>query len=280
MKRFEIGDGEKSILVPRRWVAEQEDDETVLLYDPLAKNVELRVSVLSLKAESQDIEEPGREWLVQKARDLGLSAVTTEDMAYITYKEKPEITGRAAERYFEVGFRSHFLLFTVTPKVLEREDRVIRRTVDEVRTMIVTLEERPQGEQWVLEPQQNDIHTIKTQNKIVDEEMRRQGLASKEIASLDRLIQMKPWKIGDHDFWQAAGLKLGSLLRENIPGFHWVIIKDDEGRDPALRFGKTSVLVYPRSMLAKRLHEKESFTVKELFEQVIETVETMVRQGY
>jgi Domain of unknown function (DUF3806) len=278
MKRFEIGDGEKSILVPRRWVAEQEDEETVLLYDPHMKDIQVRISVLSLKSAS--IREPGRVWVEQKANERALRPVTSEDMVYITHEEKPEITGQAPERYFEVGFRNHYILFTITPKLPIWEERIIRRTVDEVREMIISIEERPDGEQWVLEPQQNDIKFLNGQIQLVDRELQRLGLPTDDIYALDQLMERKPWRIDDTEFWQAAGLKLGLLLRNEISGFHWVIVKDDDGRDPALRYSKTSVLVYPRAMLAKRLQTREEFTAASLFDQVIETVEVMVRQGY
>jgi hypothetical protein len=60
----------------------------------------------------------------------------------------------------------------------------------------------------------------------------------------------------------------------------WVIVEDSVGRDPALRAPGTSIIVYPLTMIAKRVERGESVDVFALFDDVSQDIERLRREGH
>ena len=71
---------------------------------------------------------------------------------------------------------------------------------------------------------------------------------------------------------QCLGVVLGRVLVEAIPGLDWAMVHDEYGRDPALRFEKTSILLFPLTMISKRIEEGQNVEVRALFDGVSEHV--------
>jgi hypothetical protein len=63
---------------------------------------------------------------------------------------------------------------------------------------------------------------------------------------------------------EALGVVLGDALAERL-GVPWVLVEDEYGRDPALLAGPGPVLVFPRTMISKRIGRGESVRAIELF---------------
>lgn len=68
-----------------------------------------------------------------------------------------------------------------------------------------------------------------------------------------------------HDL-QGLGLVLGQRLVAAIDGLGWIVVDDEAGRDPALRLGDTSTILYPLTMIAERVERGEAFSVREVFD--------------
>jgi len=54
----------------------------------------------------------------------------------------------------------------------------------------------------------------------------------------------------------ALGTAFGDVLAQEV-GLHWVRYTDEEGTDLALRYRESSIVVFPRSMILKRLERGE-----------------------
>lgn len=67
------------------------------------------------------------------------------------------------------------------------------------------------------------------------------------------------------DTWQlqCLGIALGCVMVK-VLSLHWIIVIDEYGRDPALRFQNTSLIVYPLTMISKRIEKGESVDVTNL----------------
>ena len=57
------------------------------------------------------------------------------------------------------------------------------------------------------------------------------------------------------------------------------MVEDEYGRDPAVRLPNTSIVLYPLTMISKRIEEDANVDVFELFNGVAAHVEDMQRQG-
>ncbi len=64
--------------------------------------------------------------------------------------------------------------------------------------------------------------------------------------------------------WQSLGITLGDALVQEL-GMRWVAVEDDEGRDPAIELPGTTVVVFPVTMISKRIERGEDVDVLELF---------------
>ena len=72
---------------------------------------------------------------------------------------------------------------------------------------------------------------------------------------------------------QSLGITLGDALVQKL-GLEWVAVEDEYGRDPALRLPGTTLLLFPLTMISKRIEKGEQVDVFELFRQICEFVKS------
>ena len=66
---------------------------------------------------------------------------------------------------------------------------------------------------------------------------------------------------------RCLGATLGDAVAQKLQ-MEWIIVEDESGRDPALRFPGTTVIAYPLSMISKRVDRGEAIDVSDLFDGV------------
>lgn len=77
---------------------------------------------------------------------------------------------------------------------------------------------------------------------------------------------------------QCLGVTFGDALAQFM-GLVWVVVEDEIGRDPALRLEGTSVLVFPGTVISKRIERGESVDVYELFRSACHTINSAAEQA-
>jgi len=119
-----------------------------------------------------------------------------------------------------------------------------------------------EGEQNISPPDGPDADDVRARVKwvrgLVEERYGPPGLVGRR-ADLDLLQRViDDGVIGkDQTFQlQSLGLAFGEVLVNEV-GFHWVIVEDKYGRDPAIKFRSTSVLAFPLTMISKRIERDE-----------------------
>jgi hypothetical protein len=70
---------------------------------------------------------------------------------------------------------------------------------------------------------------------------------------------------------QCLGVTLGDAFAQHL-GLHWVEIEDEYGIDPALRLENTSILLFPLTMISKRIERDEQVNINELFNGIKEII--------
>jgi hypothetical protein len=58
------------------------------------------------------------------------------------------------------------------------------------------------------------------------------------------------------------------------------MVEDEYGRDPALRYKDTTLLVFPQTMISKRIEDGEGVDVRELFDGLRERVEEIRAENH
>jgi hypothetical protein len=91
------------------------------------------------------------------------------------------------------------------------------------------------------------------------------------IIRSDWIEPSETWKL------QSLGVTLGDAVAQQT-GLGWVAVEDHHGRDPALRYQNTSLVVFPLTMISKRIERGETVDVYELFNGICETITRVKRQ--
>jgi hypothetical protein len=79
---------------------------------------------------------------------------------------------------------------------------------------------------------------------------------------------------------QALGLAFGRVFIAENRDFDWWMVDDEYGRDPAVRYLKSSLLAHPKTMISKRIEDGENVDVVELFEQLAARMAQLIDEGY
>ena len=78
---------------------------------------------------------------------------------------------------------------------------------------------------------------------------------------------------------QALGLAFGRVFLNEFPDYDWWMVEDEHGRDPAIRYKETSLLVFPMTMISKRIEDGEPFDVAELFDGLAKQLAELIQEG-
>jgi hypothetical protein len=57
------------------------------------------------------------------------------------------------------------------------------------------------------------------------------------------------------------------------------MVEDEYGRDPAIRYKETSLLVFPMTMISKRVEDGEELNVIELFDGLAKQLAELIDEG-
>ena len=76
----------------------------------------------------------------------------------------------------------------------------------------------------------------------------------------------------------ALGMALGKVFVECHEGYDWWMVEDEYGRDPAIRCRETSLLVFPQTLISKRVEDGEEFDVRDLHDGLAERLKEIRRE--
>jgi hypothetical protein len=102
--------------------------------------------------------------------------------------------------------------------------------------------------------------------------------AAGKLGTLRALLQTGVFKRDQAYELQCLGTVLGDAFVQEL-GVEWIIVEDEHGRDPAVRMPGTSIILFPLTMISKRIERGEQVDVFELFNGVVTEVEELKRQG-
>jgi hypothetical protein len=70
---------------------------------------------------------------------------------------------------------------------------------------------------------------------------------------------------------QCLGIVLGQVFAAETP-LRWVMVEDEYGRDPALQYPDTTIILFPLTMISKRIEKGQEVDVADLFRGTLEMV--------
>ena len=99
-----------------------------------------------------------------------------------------------------------------------------------------------------------------------------------KLGALRAIISANIFKADATYELQSVGIVFGDVFVEEM-GFHWVIVEDEYGRDSAIRYKKTSILLFPLTMISKRIEKGENVDVIDLYNGISNKVEQLIEDG-
>jgi hypothetical protein len=66
---------------------------------------------------------------------------------------------------------------------------------------------------------------------------------------------------------QCLGIAIGDAIVQDL-NFTWIEVEDEYGTDPAIKLGDTSLILFPLTIISKRIENDEVVDVFELFEKI------------
>jgi hypothetical protein len=77
---------------------------------------------------------------------------------------------------------------------------------------------------------------------------------------------------------QCLGIVLGDAFVLEL-GMEWVMVEDEYGRDPALKMPGSSIILYPLTMISRRIERGEKVEIFEFFNNVLSQIAQIKPQG-
>jgi len=77
---------------------------------------------------------------------------------------------------------------------------------------------------------------------------------------------------------QCLGVVLGDAFVQELE-MEWVMVEDEYGRNPAARLPGTSIILYPLTMISKRIERGEKVDVFDLFNGIADQVDELKQKG-
>lgn len=140
------------------------------------------------------------------------------------------------------------------------------------------------------EPQQKvsalsagDENALREQRAVVerylgnDDSKEKYKKAAGKLGTIRALLQAGVFKPNQTYELQCLGIVLGDAFVLEL-GMEWVMVEDEYGRDPAVRVPKTSIILFPLTMISKRVEQGEQVDVFDVFNGVAAQVDQLRRQ--
>ena len=102
--------------------------------------------------------------------------------------------------------------------------------------------------------------------------------AAGKLGTIRAILQGEVFKRGQTYELQCLGIILGDAFVQKM-GMEWIMVEDENGRDPAIQMPETTIILYPMTMISKRIERGEKVDVFELFNGVAAQVEDLRRQA-
>ena len=85
-----------------------------------------------------------------------------------------------------------------------------------------------------------------------------------KLGTIRAILQGNVFKPDQKYELQCLGIVLGDVFVQDM-GMEWIMVEDEYGRDPAVQLPNTTIILYPMTMISKRVERGEIVDVFELY---------------
>jgi hypothetical protein len=110
-----------------------------------------------------------------------------------------------------------------------------------------------------------------------EESKQKYQTAAGKLGAIRAILQAGIFKREQTYELQSLGVVLGDAFVQ-VMGMEWIMVEDEQDRDPAVRMPNTTIILYPLTMISKRVEGGEQVDVFALFNGVAAQVVEIQRQ--
>jgi hypothetical protein len=139
--------------------------------------------------------------------------------------------------------------------------------------------------QQITAPTPDDQKRLSDQRAVVEkylaDEASRQKYqtAAGKLGLIRAVLSAKVFKPTQIYELQCLGIVLGDAFVQELK-MEWILVEDGSGRDPAVRLPGTSIILYPLTMISKRIERGDKIDVFDMFNSVAARVEEIQKRGH
>lgn len=128
----------------------------------------------------------------------------------------------------------------------------------------------PQGQQKVTALSPADVERLEKQRAVVtrvladDDSRAKYQKAAGKLGTLRALLAQKKFQQTDNYKLECMGVVLGDAFVQEL-GMEWVMVEDENSTVPAVRLPGTTIVIFPLTMISKRVERGEEVDVFDLF---------------
>lgn len=122
-----------------------------------------------------------------------------------------------------------------------------------------------------------DHERLKAQRAVVeqylgdDQSRENYKQAAGKLGTIRALLDQNVFRPDQTYELQCMGIVLGDAFVQHL-GVEWIMVQDEHGRDPAVRLPGTTLILYPLTMISKRVERGETVDVFDVFNGVADHV--------
>jgi hypothetical protein len=134
-------------------------------------------------------------------------------------------------------------------------------------------------------PTETDRQRLREQRAVVekflvDENSRQKyQTAAGKLGTIRGILQANAFKANQTYELQCLGVVLGDAFVQDLK-MEWVMVEDEAGRDPAVRLPGSTIILYPLTMISKRVERGDRVDVFDIYNGTANQVEELRRKGY
>ena len=101
-----------------------------------------------------------------------------------------------------------------------------------------------------------------------------------DLDRLQTIVDSAQIPVGNTQQLQSLGIVFGKVFVSETAGYDWWVIEDEYGKDACVRYKDTSLLIFPQTMLSKRIEDGAEIDVVALFNGLRQELERRKKEIY
>lgn len=101
-----------------------------------------------------------------------------------------------------------------------------------------------------------------------------------DLERLQSIIDSKEVPVENTQELQSLGIIFGKVFVNETPKYDWWVVEDDYGKSACVRYKETTLLIFPQTMLSKRIEDGEEINVVEFFQHMREDIDRIQKEYY